>query len=221
VPVGFLMTVTPQIADNNAIQLRVRPTLSRIVGFVQDPNPALQQLNIVSRVPEVQTRELESILRLKSGEMALLGGLRQKENNSLNRGIPGTPESVDLITQSENRGESHIELVVLLKATVLESATANQPHTNKELGELNKALAAGLTMYQAGQTKALNALLVLLMERFPYAPEPFYNMALHQSNQGLFADALTHLSQAEARCEQQECTLPLLTVRSLIQAKLQ
>lgn len=50
VPVGFLMTVTPQIADNNAIQLRVRPTLSRIVGFVQDPNPALQQLNIISRV---------------------------------------------------------------------------------------------------------------------------------------------------------------------------
>ena len=70
VPVGFLMTVTPHIADNHAIQLRVRPTLSRIVGFVQDPNPALQQLNIVSKVPEVQTRELESILRLKSGEMA-------------------------------------------------------------------------------------------------------------------------------------------------------
>ncbi|MCE2745234.1 MAG: hypothetical protein LW710_04930 [Burkholderiales bacterium] len=221
VPVGFLMTVTPQIADNNAIQLRVRPTLSRIVGFVQDPNPALQQLNIVSRVPEVQTRELESILRLKSGEMALLGGLRQKENNSLNRGIPGAPESVSLITQSQNRGESHIELVVLLKATVLESATASQPQANKELGELNKALAAGLTMYQAGQTKALHALLTLLIERFPHAPEPFYNMALHQSSQGLFADALYQLSQAEARCKHQDCSLPLLTVRSLIQAKLQ
>ena len=221
VPVGFLMTVTPQIADNNAIQLRVRPTLSRIVGFVQDPNPALQQLNIISRVPEVQTRELESILRLKSGEMALLGGLRQKENSSLSRGIPGAPESVDLITQSKNRGESHIELVVLLKATVLESATANQLQTNTELGELNKALSAGLTMYQAGQNKALNALLELLIERFPNTPEPFYNMALHQSSLGQFTNALDHLSQAEARCQLQECSLPLLTVRSLIQAKLQ
>ncbi len=221
VPVGFLMTVTPQIADNNAIQLRVRPTLSRIVGFVQDPNPALQQLNIISRVPEVQTRELESILRLKSGEMALLGGLRQKENSSLNRGIPGAPESIDLITQSENRGESHIELVVLLKATVLESATANQPQTNKELDELNKALAAGLTMYQAGQNKALNALLELLIERFPHTPEPFYNMALHQSRLGRFTNALAYLSQAEEQCALHECSLPLLTVRSLIQAKLQ
>lgn len=221
VPVGFLMTVTPQIADNNAIQLRVRPTLSRIVGFVQDPNPALQQLNIVSKVPEVQTRELESILRLKSGEMALLGGLRQKENKRLDRGIPGTPESIDLITQSQTRGESHIELVILLKATVLESATASQLEPGRELGELNKALADGLTLYQANQTKALNALLALLMKRYPDTPEPFYNMALHQSKQGLFTDALAHLAQAEAQCEYKQCSLPLLTVRSLIQAKIQ
>ncbi|WP_341237241.1 hypothetical protein [uncultured Limnobacter sp.] len=221
VPVGFLMTVTPQIADNNAIQLRVRPTLSRIVGFVQDPNPALQQLNIVSKVPEVQTRELESILRLKSGEMALLGGLRQKENKRLNRGIPGTPESIDLITQSQTRGESHIELVILLKATVLESATASQLEPGQELGELNKALADGLTLYQANQTKALNALLALLMKRYPDTPEPFYNMALHQCKQGLFTDALAHLAQAEAQCEYKQCSLPLLTVRSLIQAKIQ
>ena len=30
------------------------------------------------------------------------------------RRIPGTPESIDLITQSQTRGESHIELVILL-----------------------------------------------------------------------------------------------------------
>lgn len=211
VPVGFLMTVTPHIADNHAIQLRVRPTLSRIVGFVQDPNPALQQLNIVSKVPEVQTRELESILRLKSGEMALLGGLRQKENSRLSRGIPGTPESVDLITQSENREDNHIELVVLLKATVLDSSTADQPQIQKELAELNKALAAGLIMYQAGQTKALSALLELLIERFPHTPEPYYNMALHQSSLGHFDNALAQLSLAEARCVHQECSLPTAT----------
>lgn len=220
VPVGFLMTVTPQIADNNAIQLRVRPTLSRIVGFVQDPNPALQQLNIVSRVPEVQTRELESILRLKSGEMALLGGLRQKEQNSLSRGIPGTPDSLDVLTQSENQSENHIELVVLLKATVLDSASARSQNQSRQSGELNDALASGLSMYQAKQTKALHALLKLLMARYPQAPEPFYNMALLNSQQGQYLDALAQLSQAETLCELQECKLPLMTVRALIQAKL-
>lgn len=221
VPVGFLMTVTPQIADNNAIQLRVRPTLSRIVGFVQDPNPALQQLNIISRVPEVQTRELESILRLKSGEMALLGGLRQKENSGLNRGIPGTPELLDVITESATRNENHIELVVLLKATVLDSASAKQQGPELPNKELANALASGLGLYQTGQNKALRALLELLSTQFPHAPEPFFNMALLDGKEGNFKESLAQLSQAEALCKTRQCDLPLLTVRALIQAKLQ
>ncbi|MCR2745142.1 type II secretion system protein GspD [Limnobacter parvus] len=220
VPVGFLMTVTPQIADNNAIQLRVRPTLSRIVGFVQDPNPALQQLNIVSRVPEVQTRELESILRLKSGEMALLGGLRQKENSGLNRGIPGAPELLDIVTESATRNENHIELVVLLKATVLDSASASQQGLEVPNKELANALASGLSLYQAGQNNALRALLQLLITQFPHAPEPFFNLALLEGKEGNFEEGLKQLSLAEALCKSRQCELPMLTVRALIQARL-
>lgn len=227
VPVGFLMTVTPQIADNNAIQLRVRPTLSRIVGFVQDPNPALQQLNIVSRVPEVQTRELESILRLKSGEMALLGGLRQKENASLDRGIPGAPEALNPIAQSATRSENHIELVVLLKATVLDSASNQQHQTtlpydqpnDKKQHQLAEALAAGFGLYQSEQHRELQYLLELLTQRFPEAPEPIYNLALLQARQGNVEQALAQLTLAEQMCEKLDCTLPFITVRALIQAR--
>jgi general secretion pathway protein D len=220
VPVGFLMTVTPHIADNNTIQIRVRPTLSRIVGFVQDPNPALQQLNIVSQVPEVQTRELESILRLKSGEMALLGGLRQKENNSLNRGIPGAPKSLDLLTESISKNDNHIELVVLLKATVLDSASAAQHERNDQQSSLSQALSTGLNMYQSGQTKALQAMLTLLIERYPDTPEPYFNMALLESRDGRFSLALSYLDKAEKLCEIHHCDLPMIPVRALIQASL-
>jgi MSHA biogenesis protein MshL len=226
VPVGFLMTVTPQIADNNAIQLRVRPTLSRIVGFVQDPNPALQQLNIVSRVPEVQTRELESILRLKSGEMALLGGLRQKESRAFDRGLPGLPELLDPLTQSATRSENHIELVILLKATVLESASAmsyegalkanNAVHAE----QLNHALATALGLYQSGQTRELKALLELLQSRFPESPETHYNMALFQSQHGQAEQAIAELDKAETLCTRLNCDLPLLAVRAFVQARL-
>jgi MSHA type pilus biogenesis protein MshL len=226
VPVGFLMTVTPQIADNNAIQLRVRPTLSRIVGFVQDPNPALQQLNIVSRVPEVQTRELESILRLKSGEMALLGGLRQKESSTLDRGLPGTPELLDPLTQSLTRSENHIELVILLKATVLESGTSMPQDKSLKTGspsqteQLNNALATGLGLYQTGQNKELKTLLELIQSRFPDSPETHYNMALFKSQQGQVEQAIADLNMAESLCIQLDCELPLLTVRAFIQARL-
>lgn len=229
VPVGFLMTVTPQIADNNAIQLRVRPTLSRIVGFVQDPNPALQQLNIISRVPEVQTRELESILRLKSGEMALLGGLRQKEHSGLNRDIPDAPELLNPLSQSASRSENHIELVVLLKATVLDSASTNHTNDTDDVSsprraaqdaELGGSLAASLSLYQADQNRALRQLLALLIQKFPDAPEPLFNLALLESKEGRFAEGLALLDQTDVLCKHHECNLPLLTVRALMKAEM-
>jgi MSHA biogenesis protein MshL len=228
VPVGFLMTVTPQIADNNAIQLRVRPTLSRIVGFVQDPNPALQQLNIVSRVPEVQTRELESILRLKSGEMALLGGLRQKEHNGLNRDIPDSPELLNPLSQSASRSENHIELVVLLKATVLDSASINNSNDLDDLSsprwaaqkvELGNSLATSLSLYQADQNEALRHLLTLLIQKYPDAPEPLFNLALLESKEGRLLEGLALLDKVDALCKQHQCNMPLLTVRALMKAK--
>ena len=39
VPVGLVMTVTPQINENDAVTLNVRPTISRVAQFVPDPNP--------------------------------------------------------------------------------------------------------------------------------------------------------------------------------------
>ena len=39
VPVGFVMSVTPQINQNGNVSLNVRPTLTRILGFVTDPAP--------------------------------------------------------------------------------------------------------------------------------------------------------------------------------------
>ena len=39
VPVGVILAVTPQIDGSDQVILNVRPTISRIVDFVNDPNP--------------------------------------------------------------------------------------------------------------------------------------------------------------------------------------
>lgn len=39
VPVGFVMSVTPQISSDKMVTLNARPTISRIVGFVRIPTP--------------------------------------------------------------------------------------------------------------------------------------------------------------------------------------
>lgn len=75
VSVGMVMAVTPQIAASGDITLNVRPTIAGISGFKDDPNPTLR--DIPNRVPQIRTREIESMLRLRSGEIAVLGGLME------------------------------------------------------------------------------------------------------------------------------------------------
>ncbi len=95
VPVGFIMTVTPQINENDQITLNVRPTTSSIFNEVSDPNPELRRagLNIVNLVPEIEVREMESVLKLSNGQVAVLGGLIQ---DSIRKGTNSVPLLSDL-----------------------------------------------------------------------------------------------------------------------------
>ena len=86
VPVGIVMTITPLIKADDSIILNIRPSISRINRFVNDPNPAL---SVPSPVPEIRVREMESMLQLKNGEIAVMGGLMQDENRKNDNVIPG------------------------------------------------------------------------------------------------------------------------------------
>lgn len=88
VPVGLVMSVLPYIHDDGEVLLSVRPTVSRILGFVDDPNPELAAAGVTNRIPEIQVRELESLLRLQPGETAVLGGLMQDQIEEIERGVP-------------------------------------------------------------------------------------------------------------------------------------
>ena len=74
VPVGFVMNVTPFITDDREVILNIRPTISRILRFVDTPNPALVAAGINNPIPEIQVREMESVLRVGDGNTAVIVG---------------------------------------------------------------------------------------------------------------------------------------------------
>ena len=127
VPIGFLMTVVPQISDSSEVTLNLRPTISRITGYATDPNPVLAQNNLVNRIPEVQTREMESVLRVQSGEIAILGGLMQDSRNNNTDGVPGLNQLSVFgeLFKYRNDSTSKSELVIFLRPTVLRDASLN------------------------------------------------------------------------------------------------
>lgn len=93
VPVGFMMNLQPFIGEDGMVSLSIRPSLSRIVDYVSDPNPELAKQNIASQIPVIQQREMESILRLKDQQVAIIGGLIQQVQVKERRGIPGLMDS--------------------------------------------------------------------------------------------------------------------------------
>ena len=125
VPVGFVMSVTPFIDDTGTVILNVRPTISRVIDFVQDPNPALADANVVSEIPVIQVREVESILRVDSGDIAVIGGLMQDEIKKSQRGVPLLQSLPGLgrAFRFDDNDTSKTELVIFLKPTVIESAS--------------------------------------------------------------------------------------------------
>lgn len=124
VPVGFVMSVTPQISDADSVIMNVRPTVSRIIGFVADPNPALAAANVESLVPEIQVREIDSVLRVDSGQTAVLGGLMQDSYDQDKSGLPGlTRTTISDAFGSHADSFQKTELVIFLRPTVIRSAS--------------------------------------------------------------------------------------------------
>lgn len=125
VPVGFVMSVTPQISENDEVTLNVRPTITRVVDHVKDPNPAL--VNVASEIPVIQAREMESIMRVNSGQVAVMGGLMQDSVDNAKDGIPGLSSLplVGNLFSYRNENSTKTELVIFMRPVVIKDASVN------------------------------------------------------------------------------------------------
>ena len=78
-----------------------------------------------SSVPVVDVKEIDSVLRVKSGEIAILGGLMEVRNMKDNSGVPGlkdVPLAKDLFSAQNDTGEV-VEVVIIFKATIVDQPT--------------------------------------------------------------------------------------------------
>jgi general secretion pathway protein D len=125
VPVGFVMSVMPFIDKNDVVTLHVRPTISRIIDTVADPNPALAAAGQISEVPVIQVREVESVLNVNSGDTAVIGGLMQDQIIKQQSGVP-ILSSIPLIgALFSYQDDEYIksELVIFIRPVVIHDAS--------------------------------------------------------------------------------------------------
>ncbi|MFC1750565.1 pilus (MSHA type) biogenesis protein MshL [Pseudomonadota bacterium] len=125
VPVGLVMSVTPQINDVDSITLNIRPTISRITGYAVDPGPRLiAGANFDNLIPEIQVREMESLLQVANGQMVVMGGLMQNKVNKNSQGVPllSSLPWIGSLFKYKSDEYTKSELVIFLQPTVVKGA---------------------------------------------------------------------------------------------------
>jgi general secretion pathway protein D len=135
VPVGFIMSVQPVVDPvTKRISISLRPSITRITGFVNDPGVAVaiglaQQINpstpnVSSPIPIIEVRELDSLITMESGQTVVMGGLMQEDVQTTREGLPGVMD-IPLVGQAvaQNVKQNKVtELVIFIRATLTNDA---------------------------------------------------------------------------------------------------
>ena len=114
--VGVLLDVTAQIAEDNFITLRINPTVSSLKANSVISSDSVRQLP-----PDTTSRRLSSVVRVKSGDTIILGGLIRKNKKIIVKKVPGLANIPYLgkIFQSKSVTDTLDELVFVLTPKII------------------------------------------------------------------------------------------------------
>lgn len=118
---GISLDVTPQIDENDQVTLHVRPTVSR----VQDQNKSIQlgSADNVFNLPLAlsTTRQSDSIVRARSGQVVVIGGLLENRNANNDANLPWASKLplVGPLFQQQRKSLQQTELVILMRPQVV------------------------------------------------------------------------------------------------------
>ena len=120
---GVALDVTPQISAEGDVILHIHPTVSQVTSNVQQ----LTVNGVADSLPLAlsQVRESDSVVKAKSGQLIVIGGLMQSTRTEQVYKLPGLADIplVGNLFKSTQRTEVHTELVILLRPIVMDNDT--------------------------------------------------------------------------------------------------
>jgi len=122
-PEGVLMNVVPTAnIDTGEIILVVRPTVSKISNQVDDP------VYPGNKIPELSVQEIDSIVKMQSGQTLVMGGLMKDQNIIGQEGIPilGDVPLIGALFRNHSDSIQKNELVIFLKATIIPGVNTDE-----------------------------------------------------------------------------------------------
>ncbi len=118
---GVALDVTPQISADGEVILHIHPTVSQVTQNNQQVSAGGQTDNLPLALSQI--RESDSIVKAKTGQLVVIGGLMQNTRQSQDYGLPGLSSLpvVGNLFKSQQRSDVRSELVILLRPVVIDS----------------------------------------------------------------------------------------------------
>jgi len=117
---GLILSVTPNVESSGIVSLHVRPVLSQKIGVFAGPDG--------NEYPQFQIREMDSVLRVTTGQVVVLGGLMKDFAESKKTTLPGLGELplASYLFGTQSRTLSKTEMAIFIRPTIMTPDTLRE-----------------------------------------------------------------------------------------------
>jgi MSHA biogenesis protein MshL len=136
---GVALDVIPQISEEDVVTLHIHPSVSEVDERIKQINlTTTNQLTIPLALSTI--RESDSIVRARSGQVVVIGGLMQNQTKDSTSSVPllGDLPLVGGLFRHKNQVTRKSELVILLRPIVVNSDKTWSDAVQKATGSFNK-----------------------------------------------------------------------------------
>jgi len=119
---GVLLDITPEISNDNTITLKVNPSVSDTVQDLAGDDQGGRTMP-----PDLNRRQLASVVTVKDGARIILGGLIKKNNSTRKNKVPllGDIPGLGYLFKYEEEIVSTQELIIIIQPHIINSDASN------------------------------------------------------------------------------------------------
>lgn len=130
---GISLDVTPQIDDLSNVVLHVHPIVSEVRDQTKTIIVGSQQQTLPLALSNV--RESDSVVRARSGQVVVIGGLMQQTNRDEDFGLPGLADIplIGNLFKQQRKSQRKSELVILLRPLAVDVDTPQSWDPNEHM----------------------------------------------------------------------------------------
>lgn len=113
---GVLLTITPEISNDNTITLKINPSLSETTQDISAQNNTGRDMP-----PDLNRRQLSSVVTVKDGNRIILGGLINTKNTNETNKVPilGDIPVINYLFKYEEQIKQVQELVIIIEPHII------------------------------------------------------------------------------------------------------